>query len=129
MNDSTDGLKVSALENVNAKYLDSVTVSNNDLLVCIKDPEFIEPVIMNTPRYQAPINPEYEKLGEIARQAVIQTLLDGEKTHGADEWEKLSYKEHREHAINHLLDDIAGDKSELHPENALTRLTMMLAKK
>lgn len=70
----------------------------------------------------------YEKLAQLAYDTVLKTMKDNEATHPGNEWEKLSYKELREHAVNHLLDDIACDKSEFHAEHALTRITMMLAK-
>jgi len=75
------------------------------------------------------VNPSHVKIAQLAYDAVMHTLQENEINHPGNGWEKLSYEEHRCHAINHLVDDIAGDKSELHPENALTRITMMLAKK
>jgi Glu-tRNA(Gln) amidotransferase subunit E-like FAD-binding protein len=71
----------------------------------------------------------HEQLAQLAYDNVLRTLQENEANHPDNEWEKLSYKELREHAINHLVDDIAGDKSEPHPEHALARLTMMLAKR
>lgn len=70
----------------------------------------------------------HEELAKLAYDTAIKVLSDNENSHPDNEWEQLTYKEHREHAINHLLDDIAGDKSEPHAEYAFVRTLMMLAK-
>lgn len=70
----------------------------------------------------------HEQLAKLAYDTVLKIMSDNETIHPGNVWEKLTYKEHREHAINHLLEDIAGDESEPHIEHALTRIAMMLAK-
>ena len=179
MYDAIYGLKVSALENVNIKYSDSVTVSNNDSLVYVKAPEFIEPVMMNTPRYQVPvdsmydsidgkqagilknvnttdsnsipvtidvaqswpylnapeykepvvvdtsINPDYLKLAQIAFDTVLQTMLEGEKEHGPDEWKSIPSLEHKLHTADHFLKRTQSDIAEDHIAHAMTRCAMI----
>jgi len=70
----------------------------------------------------------HEQLAKLAYDTVLKVMTDNEAIHPGNEWAKLNYIKHREHAINHLLDDIAGDKSEPHAEHALVRIAMMLAK-
>jgi len=125
MTDSTDGFKVRALENVNAKYSDSVTVSNNDSLVYVKAPEFIEPIIMNTPRYSPPINPDYIKLAKIAYDTVLQAMLEGEREHGPDSWKEQCITCHMRHAEDHIEHAILGYSDENHIAHAMARCAMI----
>jgi hypothetical protein len=71
------------------------------------------------------MNPDYEKLGEIAKQTVIQTILEGEKEHGADGWKKLSIKEHDDHAMRHIFFHGQGRNDEDHIAHAMTRCAMI----
>jgi hypothetical protein len=48
------------------------------------------------------MNPDYLKLAQIAYDTVLQTLIDGEKEHGVDEWKSKEIAEHYEHAVEHL---------------------------
>ena len=106
-------------------YKDSVTVSNNQSWQYVKAPEFKEPVIMNTPRYQPPINPDYLKLAQIAYDTVLKTMVEGEKEHGADGWKDKQTGEHFKHADNHLFLYLKGDASEDHIAHAMTRCAMI----
>jgi hypothetical protein len=113
MYDSIDGKKASILKNVGSIASDSiylhngsVTISNNQPWQYVEAPEFVEPIIMNTPRYSPPINPDYLKLAQIAYDTVLQTMLEGEKEHGADSWKNVNIDAHIEHALGHLEDYI-----------------------
>jgi len=128
MYDSTDGKKAGILKNVDCTCGDSVTVSNNDSLVYAEvpeSPEFKEPIIMNTPRYSPPINPGYIKLAKIAYDTVLQTMIEGEKTHGADEWKQLDTYQHASRAWQHINDYYIDDTSEDHIAHAMTRCAMI----
>jgi hypothetical protein len=76
------------------------------------------------------MNPDYEKLGEIAKQAVIQTMIEGEKEHGVDEWKSVSIDDHIDHAFDHIED--YGSKMALgistpedHIAHCMTRCAMI----
>jgi hypothetical protein len=43
----------------------------------------------------------YEELGEIAKQTVIRTMIEGEKEHGVDGWKHKSVEYHKQHALEH----------------------------
>jgi hypothetical protein len=73
------------------------------------------------------MNPEYERLGELAKQIVIQTMLEGEQTHPDNEWQTVSIETHLYHATLHELKQATGDTSEDHIAHALTRLAMIKA--
>ncbi len=47
------------------------------------------------------INPEYRRLAQIAYDTVLQTMIEGEKTHPDNEWKDRSVKYHKEHAFIH----------------------------
>ena len=67
----------------------------------------------------------YEEVGEIAKQTVIRTMMEGEKEHG-DEWLYKSINYHKEHALGHAELNYVGDKSDKHTNNGLTRNAMIL---
>ena len=122
MNDSTASDSIYS-------HKDSFTISNNQPLRYVEAPEFIEPVadpiVMNTPRYSPPINPDYLKLAQITYDMILQTMMEGEKKHGADEWKKLSIYEHGIHAAQHIMDHSMGYTAEDHIAHAMTRCAMI----
>lgn len=67
----------------------------------------------------------YEVLGEIAKQTVIRTMIEGEKTHPANDWQEVDIIDHICHTSHHENDYIAGDTSEDHIAHALTRCAMI----
>ena len=66
----------------------------------------------------------YEELGEIAKQTVIRTMIDGEKEHG-DEWKYKDIGYHKRHAMQHAEKAYTGDTSEKHVGNCMTRCAMI----
>jgi hypothetical protein len=74
------------------------------------------------------MNPEYERLGELAKQTVIRTMQEGEQTHPGQEWLKIPTSEHYIHAQHHMTDWYYKDTSEDHIGHAITRLVMILSK-
>jgi hypothetical protein len=128
MYDSTDGKKAGILKNVDCTCGDSVTVSNNDSLVYAEvpeSPEFKEPIIMNTPRYSPPINPDYLKLAQIGFDYILQTMIEGEKTHPDNEWKEKASVQHWVHAKIHMSNYKQGDKSEDHIACCMARCAMI----
>ena len=103
----------------------SVTISNNQPWHYVEAPEFVEPIIMNTPRYSPPINPDYIKLAQIAYDTVLQTLMEGEKEHGPDSWKSIPSLEHKLHTADHFLKRAQSDIAEDHIAHALTRCAMI----
>ena len=71
------------------------------------------------------MNPIYEKVGELAKQAIIQTFIEGEKTHPDNDWQDVSIIDHICHAGHHIDNYITKDTSEDHIAHALTRLAMI----
>jgi hypothetical protein len=77
------------------------------------------------------MNPDYEKLGEIAKQIVIQTMIEGEKEHGADGWNDEAILSHVNHARHHTDDRYTEmmteekHNNEDHIAHALTRCAMI----
>jgi hypothetical protein len=73
----------------------------------------------------------YEELGEITKQAVIQTMMEGEATHPDNKWREVDIREHVEHLISHCamteceikIKKKYGDED--HITHALTRLAMI----
>jgi len=70
------------------------------------------------------MNPIYIKLAKIAYDTVLQTMQEGEQTHG-DEWLTKSIDYHKEHALQHSVLNHFGDVSENHTNNGMTRLAMI----
>lgn len=70
------------------------------------------------------MNADYIKLAQIAYGTVLQTMIDGEKEHGADGWKVLSVADHAEHIKAHI-GKHRMDKSEDHIAHALTRCAMI----
>jgi hypothetical protein len=58
------------------------------------------------------MNPDYEKLAQIAHDTVLQTMLEGEKDHPADEWKKLTIKDHIDHIMRHTYNYFTGKQGE-----------------
>jgi hypothetical protein len=141
MYDSTDGKKAGILKDTYTRYSDSTsnngpyahenstTITNSNGVVYAEAPEFIDPVadpiIMNTPRYQAPINPDYLKLAQIAYDTVLRTMQEGEKTHPSDEWQEVSISGHTAHVADHLVKWSKGFTDEPHLEHLITRCAMI----
>ena len=48
------------------------------------------------------MNPEYEALGELAKQIVIRTMQEGEKTHPDGDWRDKTAAHHAGHAYAHI---------------------------
>ncbi len=71
------------------------------------------------------INPIYIKLAQIAYDTVLQTMIEGEKEHGANGWKDMPVYEHGLHATVHTIGYGAGDKSEDHIAHAMTRCAMI----
>jgi hypothetical protein len=71
------------------------------------------------------MNPDYIKLAKIAYDTVLQTMIEGERVHGADEWKNTSIGEHFRHADRHLFKYLQGDTSEDHIAHAQARLAMI----
>ncbi len=90
----------------------------------IPGPEFQEPVIIRNPPYPY-INPDYLTLAQIAYDTVLQTMIEGEKEHGADQWKSKSMTYHKRHASEHADDAYVGDSKEDHIAHALTRCAMI----
>ncbi len=70
------------------------------------------------------MNPDYEKLAKVAYDTVLQTMIEGERAHGTDEWMALSVPDHAEHIKAHI-GKYRRDKSEDHVAHALTRCAMI----
>jgi hypothetical protein len=71
------------------------------------------------------INPGYIKLAKIAYDTVLQTMIEGEKTHGADEWKGVSTSTHSCYMSIHGSKYCRDDKSEDHIAHAMTRCAMI----
>jgi len=118
MNDSTASDSIYS-------HKDSVTFNNNQPLRYVEAPEFVDPVIISSPIYSSPINPDYIKLAEIAFNAVLQTMMEGEKVHGADEWKNKSILYHKTHALEHAELAYPGYNKEDHISHCMTRCAMI----
>ncbi|MFA5153981.1 MAG: hypothetical protein WC554_15625 [Clostridia bacterium] len=71
------------------------------------------------------INPVYIKLAQIAYDAVLQTMQEGEQTHPLDEWQDVSIGDHIGHAFDHIEKYSLGiSTAEDHIAHCLTRLAM-----
>lgn len=71
------------------------------------------------------INADYIKLAQIAFDTVLQTMMEGEKTHPANDWQEVDIIDHICHTSHHENDYIAGDTTEDHIAHALTRCAMI----
>jgi hypothetical protein len=133
MYNSIDGKQAGILKNVGStasdsiySHKDSVTVSNGAAWQYAKTPKFKEPVAINSPRCSPiGINPDYLKIAKIAYDTVLQTMIDGEKEHGADEWKNIEPWEHLNHAMQHLTAKAMRDKGEDRISHAMTRCAMI----
>jgi hypothetical protein len=71
------------------------------------------------------MNPIYHKLAQIAYDTVLQTMVDGEKTHPNDDWQSVDIMEHFRHAIDHLANWELDENDEDHLAHAITRLAII----
>jgi len=70
------------------------------------------------------MNEDYEELGELAKQMVIETMQEGERN-GKMGWKEISTGEHFKHADAHLFSFIKGHTNEDHIAHFVTRGVMM----
>jgi hypothetical protein len=83
--------------------------------------------------WESEINPEYIKLAQTAYDTVLATMLDGEATHPAQEWQTVSVKDHVQHITDHVDDfrvELVRNRkvgTDDHIGHALTRLAMIKA--
>jgi len=70
------------------------------------------------------MNPGYIKLAQIAYNTVIQTMLDGEESHG-DEWKYKDLNYHKRHAMQHAENAYAGRNKEDEIGHMITRGAMV----
>jgi len=131
MYNSTDGKKAGILKDTDTTYNNGstlyggacaypVTIDVVRSWPYLNAPEYKEPVVVDTS-----INPDYIKLAQIAYDTILQTMMEGEKVHGADEWKKLSIYEHGIHAAQHIMDHSMGYTAEDHIAHAMTRCAMI----
>lgn len=106
-------------------HKDSVTVSTDGQYQYMKAPEFREPVIITSPVYSPPVNPMYIKLAKLAYDTVLQTMLEGAKTHPDNDWQSVDIMEHFRHALDHLANWELDENDEDHLAHAITRLAMI----
>ena len=74
------------------------------------------------------VNPLYEELGELAKQIVIQTMIEGEKTHPdkpVDGWKDMPFEQHVEHINEHVYCAKHRFINEDHIAHALTHCAMI----
>lgn len=71
------------------------------------------------------MNPDYIKLAQIAYDTVLQTMIEGEQSHPANNWWNISTGVHYHHVFKHLSEWGKGDTSEPHLDHAITRLAMI----
>jgi hypothetical protein len=71
------------------------------------------------------MNPIYHKLAQIAYDTVLQTMVDGEKTHPDDDWQEVDVYQHASRAWLHINDYYIGDTTEEHIAHALTRCAII----
>lgn len=71
------------------------------------------------------MNPIYHKLAQIAYGTVLQTMVDGEKTHPDNDWQNVDIMEHFRHALDHLASWELEENDEDHLAHAITRLAII----
>jgi hypothetical protein len=71
------------------------------------------------------MNPDYEKLGEIAKQTVIQTMFEGEKSHLDGYWKGLNKVEQSRRIEDHARLARCNNIEEDHIAHAMTRCAMI----
>lgn len=71
------------------------------------------------------MNPLYTKLAQIAYNTVLQTMMEGEKKHGANGWKEKDVDYHFAHALEHLANWELQENEEDNLAHAITRLTMI----
>lgn len=76
------------------------------------------------------MNPDYERLGELAKQIVIRTMQEGEQTHPGNEWQTASIQHHTVRMEAHAI-KACNHRVKFEPENeddiahCLTRCAMI----
>ncbi len=74
------------------------------------------------------MNPIYTKLAQLAYDTVLQTMIEGEKTHPdnpIDGWKDANIPTHGLHIVDHIYKHSKGDKTEDHIAHMLTRCAMI----
>lgn len=71
------------------------------------------------------MNPIYHKLAQLAYGTVLQTMIEGEKTHPDNDWQNVDIMEHFRHAIDHLASWELEENDEDHLAHAITRLAII----
>lgn len=67
----------------------------------------------------------YTKLAQLAYDTVLQTMVDGEKTHPDNDWQNVDIMEHFRHALDHLASWELEENDEPHLDHAITRLVII----
>lgn len=74
----------------------------------------------------------YSELGELAKQAVIKVMQEGEKKHPKNDFMKRRISEHNDHAVKHIqiynCSDLTKSEEIYEITHAMTRLAIILAK-
>lgn len=71
------------------------------------------------------MNPIYHKLAQLAYGTVLQTMIEGEKTHPDNDWQNVDIMEHFRHALDHLASWELEENGEDHLAHAITRLAII----
>jgi hypothetical protein len=64
-----------------------------------------------------------------ALMSLARVLEEGARKYGVNQWRRIPYESHINHALQHLAAILADDASDEHLEHALTRLALAVAVK
>ena len=71
------------------------------------------------------MNPIYHKIAQLVYGTVLQTMIEGEKTHPDNDWQNVDIMEHFRHALDHLASWELEENDEDHLAHAITRLAII----
>jgi hypothetical protein len=129
-------------------HKDSFTINNDQPLRYVETPEFVEPIIMNTPRYSPPINPDYDQTVKLdddklryelvpveVEEELAKVLTYGAKKYKANSWQNVEpfndryYAALRRHVAAWRKGEVIDKESGLHHlSHALTCIAFLLSK-
>lgn len=75
---------------------------------------------------QAFVSARFDCIPPVVLRLLAQCLGYGARTYGDENWKKIPQKDHLNHAMNHINEWRAGDRSEPHLVNAMARITFAL---
>lgn len=85
-----------------------------------------EKVVNQSGGSQSFVSARFDCIPPVVLRLLAQCLGFGARRYGCENWKKIPIEDHLNHAMNHINEWRAGDRSEPHLVNAMARITFAL---